>query len=163
MIVGVPRESYPGERRVALVPAVIPGLLKAGLKVIVESGAGTEAGYPDAEYSARGAQVLPERAAVFGAADIIVQVLCPGSNDRTGEEELPLLRQGQMLIGFLRPLGSIETIQAIASKGVSSFAVELMPRTTPRRAWTRCRRWRRSAATRRSSSPLTHCRGYFPC
>ena len=116
MIVGVPQESYPGERRVALVPAVIPGLLKAGLQVIVESGAGTEAGYPDAEYSARGAQVLPERAAVFGAANVIVQVLCPGSNDRTGNEDLPLLRQGQMLIGFLRPLGSIETIQAIASR-----------------------------------------------
>src|SRR5208282_872070 len=130
MIVGVPRESYPGERRVALVPAVIPGLLKAGLQVIVESGAGTEAGYPDAEYSARGAQVLPERATVFGAADVIVQVLCPGSNDRTGNEDIPLLRQGQMLIGFLRPLGSIETIQAIASQGVSSFAVELIPRTT---------------------------------
>ena len=130
MIVGVPRESYPGERRVALVPAVIPGLLKAGLQVIVESGAGTEAGYPDAEYSARGAQVLPERAAVFGAANVIVQVLCPGSNDRTGNEDISLLRQGQMLIGFLRPLGSIETIQAIASQGVSSFAVELMPRTT---------------------------------
>src|SRR5271165_5043397 len=130
MIVGVPRESYPGERRVVLVPAVIPGLLKVGLQVIVESGAGTEAGYPDAEYSARGAQLLPERAAVFGAANVIVQVLCPGSNDRTGNEDIPLLRQGQMLIGFLRPLGSIETIQAIASQGVSSFAVELMPRTT---------------------------------
>ena len=116
MIVGVPRESYPGERRVALVPAVIPGLLKAGLQVVVEAGAGTEAGYPDADYSARGAQVLPERAEVFGAADIIVQVLCHGSNDRTGEEDLPLLRRDQVLIGFLRPLGSIETIREIAEQ-----------------------------------------------
>ena len=56
--------------------------------------------------------------------------MCPGSNDRTGDDDLPRLRQGQALIGFLRPLGSIDTIQAIASKGVTSFAVELMPRTT---------------------------------
>ena len=130
MIVGVPRESYPGERRVALVPAVIPGLVKAGLQVTIEAGAGSEAGYPDAEYSARGAQVVPGRAAVFEAANIIVQVLCPGSNDRTGNEDIPLLRQGQTLIGFLRPLGTVETIRAIASQGVSSFAVEMMPRTT---------------------------------
>ena len=124
MIVGVPRESYPGERRVALVPAVIPGLLKAGLDVVLEAGAGTAAGYPDADYAARGARILPERAGVFGAADVLVQVLCPGSNDRTGDEDVALLRQGQTLIGFLRPLGSIDTIQAIAHKGVSSLAVE---------------------------------------
>ena len=130
MIVGVPRESYPGERRVALVPAVIPSLLKAGLQVIVEAGAGVEAGYPDGEYSSRGAQIVPGRRAVYEAADIIVQILCPGSNDRTGSEDIPLLRHGQMLIGFLRPLGTIETIQAIASQGATSFAVELMPRTT---------------------------------
>jgi proton-translocating NAD(P)+ transhydrogenase subunit alpha len=130
MIVGVTRESYPGERRVALVPAVVPGLLKAGLQVIVEAGAGAEAGYSDADYTARGAQVLPRRGDVFQAADVIVQVLCYGSNDRTGHEDLPLLRDGQGLVGFMRPLGSIETIEAIAGKGVASFAVELMPRTT---------------------------------
>src|SRR3954447_22184713 len=130
MIVGVPRESYPGERRVAVVPAVVPGLLKAGIQVIVEAGAGAEAGYPDASYTARGAQVLARRGDVFQAADIIVQVLCYGSNDRTGHEDMPLLRDGQGLVGFMRPLGSIETIEAIAGKGVASFAVELMPRTT---------------------------------
>src|SRR3954447_328100 len=130
MIVGVPRESYPGERRVAVVPAVVPGLLKAGLQVIVEAGAGAGAGYPDADYSARGAQVLARRGDVFQAADIIVQVLCHGSNDRTGQDDLPLLRREQVLVGFMRPLGSIETIEAIAQKGVTSFSVELMPRTT---------------------------------
>jgi H+-translocating NAD(P) transhydrogenase subunit alpha len=130
MIVGVPRESYPGERRVALVPAVVPGLLKAGLQVVVEAGAGAEAGFPDADYGARGAQVVPGRGDVFQAADIIVQVLCHGSNDRTGKDDLSLLRRDQVLIGFMRPLGSIETIQEIAHKGVTSFSVELMPRTT---------------------------------
>jgi NAD(P) transhydrogenase subunit alpha len=130
MIVGVPRESYPGERRVALVPAVIPGLLKAGLQVVVEAGAGADAGYPDADYAARGAQVVPGRGGVFQAADIVVQVLCYGSNDKTGHEDLPLLRDQQSLIGFMRPLGSLETVEAIARKGVTSFSVELMPRTT---------------------------------
>jgi NAD(P) transhydrogenase subunit alpha len=130
MIVGVPRESFPGERRVALVPAVIPNLTKAGLQVVVEAGAGFAAGYPDADYAAKGAKIVASRAEVFGAADIVVQVLCYGSNDKTGKADVPLFRRGQALIGFLRPLGSIETIQEIAAKGVISFSVELMPRTT---------------------------------
>ena len=130
MIVGVPRESFPGERRVALVPAVIPNLTKAGLQVVVEAGTGFAAGYPDADYAAKGAKIVASRAEVFGGADIVVQVLCYGSNDKTGKEDVPLYQRGQVLIGFLRPLGSIETIQEIASKGVISFSVELMPRTT---------------------------------
>jgi NAD(P) transhydrogenase subunit alpha len=130
MIVGVPRESFPGERRVALVPAVIPNLTKAGLEVVVEAGAGAAAGYPDPDYAAKGAKIVSDRADVFRAADIVVQVLCYGSNDKTGKADVPLFRSRQVLIGFLRPLGSIETIQEIASKGVTSFSVELMPRTT---------------------------------
>jgi NAD(P) transhydrogenase subunit alpha len=130
MIVGVPRESFPGERRVALVPAAIPNLTKAGLEVIVEAGAGAGAGYPDTDYAAKGAKIAASRAEVFRAAQIVVQVLCYGSNDKTGEADLPLFHNGQVLIGFLRPLGSIETIQEVAAKGVISFSVELMPRTT---------------------------------
>jgi H+-translocating NAD(P) transhydrogenase subunit alpha len=130
MIVGVPRESFPGERRVALVPAAIPNLTKAGLEVVVEAGAGAGAGYPDADYIAKGAKIAADRAEVFRAADIVVQILCYGSNDKTGKADLPLFRRGQALIGFLRPLGSIETLQEIAGKGVTSFSVELMPRTT---------------------------------
>jgi NAD(P) transhydrogenase subunit alpha len=130
MIVGVPRESFPGERRVALVPSVIPNLAKAGLEVVIEAGAGVEAGYPDADYAAKGAKVLRDRAEVFRAADLITQVLCYGSNDRTGKADVPLFHRDQVLIGFLRPLGSVETISEIAAKGVTSFSVELMPRTT---------------------------------
>jgi len=130
MIVGVPRETYPGERRVALVPTVIPNLAKTGIEVVIEAGAGVEAGFPDAEYAAKGAKVLGSRAEVFAAADIVIQVLCYGSNDQTGKADLPLLRRNQVLIGFLRPLGSIETIQEIAATGVTSFSVELVPRTT---------------------------------
>ena len=130
MIVGVPREIYPGERRVALVPSVIANLKKANLDVAIERGAGAEAGYPDAEYAAKGAQVLPTRADVFRTADIIVQVLCYGSNDKTGKADIPLLRRDQILVGFLRPLGALETVQSIADAGVTSFSVELMPRVT---------------------------------
>ncbi|MFZ1006019.1 MAG: Re/Si-specific NAD(P)(+) transhydrogenase subunit alpha [Candidatus Sulfotelmatobacter sp.] len=130
MIVGVPRESYPGERRVAIVPAIVPILAKAGFEVVVEVGAGEQAGYPDAAYVDKGAKILPDRASVFTAADIIVQVLCYGSNDVTGKADLPLLRRGQVLIGFLRPFGSAEVIQEIAAAGVTSFSVELVPRTT---------------------------------
>jgi H+-translocating NAD(P) transhydrogenase subunit alpha len=130
MLVGVPRETFPGERRVALVPAVIPNLKKAGLEVIIEAGAGVEAGYPDAEYAAKGAALADGRAEVFAKADIILQVLSYGSNDRTGKDDLPLFRQGQVLIGFLRPLGDVTTVQQIAATGATAFSVELMPRTT---------------------------------
>ena len=130
MIVGVARESYPGERRVALVPAVLPTLAKAGLEVVLEAGAGVEAGYPDAEYVAKGAKILADRAEVFRTAEILTQVLCYGANDRTGKADLPLFHCDQILVGFLRPLGSVETITDIAAKGVTSFSVELMPRST---------------------------------
>jgi H+-translocating NAD(P) transhydrogenase subunit alpha len=130
MIVGVPRETFPGERRVALVPSVVPTLAKSGLEVVVEAGAGIEAGYPDADYTAKGAKIMAERAEVFRTSDIIVQVLALGSNDKTGEADLPLFHRDQVLIGFLRPLGELKTIQQIAATGVTSFAVELMPRTT---------------------------------
>src|SRR5579864_2041986 len=130
MIVGVPRESYPGERRVALVPTVLPHLAKAGLEVIMEAGAGVQAGFPDSEYAAKVARIVADRSEVFRAADIVVQVLCYGSNDQTGKADVPYFRSGQTLIGFLRPFGSLETVQEIAAAGVTSFAIEFMPRTT---------------------------------
>ena len=130
MILGVPTESFPGERRVALVPAVIPNLTKAGLEVVIETGAGMGAGYPDANYIAKGAKTVAGRAEVFKTADVIVQVLCAGSNDKTGDADISLLRHGQTLIGFLRPLGSLPSLQAIAAAGVTAFSVELVPRIT---------------------------------
>ncbi|HEY1462385.1 MAG TPA: Re/Si-specific NAD(P)(+) transhydrogenase subunit alpha [Terriglobales bacterium] len=130
MIVGVPKEIYPGERRVALTPAVIPNLTKVGFEIVIESGAGAAAGYPDEQYTEKGAKVLPDRASVFSTAEIITQVLCYGANDVNGSEDLRLFRHGQILLGFLRPLGSAEVVQQIANTGVTSFCVELIPRTT---------------------------------
>ncbi len=130
MIIGVPRESYPGERRVALVPMVVPGLAKAGFDVIIEAGAGVEAGYPDTQFTEKGAKIVATRAEVFRQADIVVQVLCYGSNDVNGRDDLKQMRRGQVLVGFLRPLGSVEVVREIAQAGLTSFAVELIPRTT---------------------------------
>lgn len=130
VIIGVPKESYPGERRVALVPKLLPNLQKIGLQVAVETGAGVESGYLDADFEARGGEILPDRASLFQKSDIIVQVLCHGSNDITGRLDVPLFRKDQFLFGFLRPLGSREVVQEIASTGIASFAVELMPRIT---------------------------------
>ncbi len=130
MIVGVPRESYPGERRVALTPAVVPNLAKIGLEVVIQAGAGASAGYPDSAYTDKGAKLLPDRAAVFAQAEVILQVLCHGANDVTGAQDVPLYRRDQVVIGFLRPLGTKEVVQQVADAGVTSFAVELMPRIT---------------------------------
>jgi NAD(P) transhydrogenase subunit alpha len=130
VIIGVPKETYPGERRVALVPMVIPMLTKAGFEVVVETNAGLQAGYPDSQYTEKGAQIVVAREALFEKADIVLQVLCYGSNDLTGKHDLPLLRKDQLLIGFLRPFGSREVISEIAGRGVTTFSVELVPRTT---------------------------------
>lgn len=130
MVIGVPKESFPGERRVALVPSVLPSLEKAGFQAVIETGAGVAAGYLDEEFTAKGAKIVSSRAEVFQAADIITQVLCYGSNDKTGREDLPLLRRNQYLVGFLRPLASPKTVEEIAATGAIALALELTPRIT---------------------------------
>ncbi len=130
MIVGVPRESYPGERRVALVPGVIPNLAKAGLEVVIEAGAGDEAGYPDALYTDKGAKVLASRAEVFASADIIVQVLSYGANDRHGQSRYSLVQAWPSADWISAAAGDVQTLQEIAAAGATSFSVELMPRIT---------------------------------
>ncbi len=130
MIIGVPKEGFPGERRVAVVPAVIPTLAKVGCEVLVESGAGAAAGYPDTLYVDKGARTASTRAEVFASADAVFQVLGHGANDKTGRADLELLRPGQALIAFLRPLGSPETVKEIADTGAVAFAIEFMPRIT---------------------------------
>lgn len=130
MIIGVPKEIYPGERRVALVPTVVPSLKKAGLDVIIQAGAGLESGYRDSDYVEKGATIVPDRTVVFQQADVVLQVLCYGSNDRNGDQDLPHLRRGQVLIGFLRPLGTVDILNRLKETGVTSLSVELMPRIT---------------------------------
>ena len=122
MTVGVPRESASGETRVALIPASIPPIKKAGLDVIVEAGAGVAAGFPDDQYRAQGATVA-SRADVFGKADIILQV-------RAAPGDPSVLRRQQSVIGFADPLGAPAGIAALAKSGATVFSMELMPRIT---------------------------------
>ena len=122
MRVGAPKESWPGETRVALIPSGAALLKKAGLDVIIEQNAGAAAGFPDAAYVEAGAQIGP-RADVFSTSDIILQV-------RSVPAELSLLRSGQTVIGFADPLGSPDAVSAIATRGATAFSMELMPRIT---------------------------------
>jgi NAD(P) transhydrogenase subunit alpha len=122
MRVGIPKETFPGETRVALVPAAVPPLVKSGLEVVVESGAGVAAGFPDEMYRTQGA-ALASRQEVFGTSDIVLQV-------RAVPAEASLLRRGQTVIGFADPLGAPRTIKEIAPSGVNLFSMELMPRIT---------------------------------
>jgi NAD(P) transhydrogenase subunit alpha len=129
MIAGVPKETYPGERRVAVVPGVVPALTKARVSVLVEAGAGDAAGFSDAEYRDKGAAVV-ERAEVFARADVILQVRTPGANPDAGTADLALMRKGQAVIGLAEPLGAPEAAKAAAERGVTLFGLELMPRIT---------------------------------
>jgi len=129
MIVGVPKETFPGERRVAIVPASVPTLTKAGLEVVVQSGAGEAAGFPDAQYAERGARIASTREEVF-AADVILQIRAAGANRASGTDDLPLLRAGQVLIGMCQPLGEPKLLSQFARRGLSIFALELLPRIT---------------------------------
>jgi H+-translocating NAD(P) transhydrogenase subunit alpha len=128
-LVGVPRETFPEERRVAVAPRTCDVLKKAGVGVILERGAGVPAGFPDSEYEARGA-ILASRAEVFEQAGIIAQVRTLGSNPEAGLEDLALFRHGQLLVGFADPLSAPEECLKLAERGVSLVAMELVPRIT---------------------------------
>jgi NAD(P) transhydrogenase subunit alpha len=129
LTIGVPRETFPGERRVALTPRATETLGKLGAGVIIEQSAGADAGFPDQQYVARSARV-GTRAEVFEQADIVVQVRSLGANPSQGRADLPLLRDGQIVIGFGEPLTAAEEASELARAGVSFFAMELMPRIT---------------------------------
>ena len=126
--IGVPRETFPGERRVALVPRSCDALGKLGASVVVEQSAGVEAGFLDEQYATRGARSASRRE-VF-RADVILQVRSLGANPEAGRADLALLHPGQTVIGFGEPLTALDQDSALARTGVSFFAMELMPRIT---------------------------------
>lgn len=126
---GIVRETFPQERRVALVPRQCEALKKAGLEVVIEQSVGMAAGFPDELYVARGARI-GSREDVFREAEILAQVRCLGANPDAGRSDLPLLRQGQTLIGFGEPLTALEECSQLAAAGVSMLALELVPRIT---------------------------------
>ncbi len=130
MIIGVPKESYPGENRVALVPSSIPPLKKAGLEVLLEAGAGVNAGFPDSAYQEKGAGLEEIRALLFEKADVLLQVRAGGANPGAVETDLALLRPKHTIIAFLDPLSQPEEIHKLAAVGATSFSMELVPRIT---------------------------------
>ncbi|MCZ6778754.1 MAG: Re/Si-specific NAD(P)(+) transhydrogenase subunit alpha [Acidobacteria bacterium] len=130
MIVGVPLESNPQERRVALVPALVPILAKAGLEILVEKGAGEKAGFPDVAYEERGARIASDRRQLFSSADLLAQVHGPAANHDGGQADLALYRSGQVVVGLLNPLGAPQGARQLAETGVTAFSLELLPRVS---------------------------------
>lgn len=128
--VGVPRETFPGERRVAITPRAMDVLAKSGVEFLIEPSAGAAAGFPDSEYAERGARIAGSRVEVFASAEIVLQVRTPGANPQAGRADLALLRRGQTLIGFGEPLNSPGETMELAERWVTSFAMELIPRIT---------------------------------
>lgn len=128
MNISILRETFPHERRVAVVPASIPALRKTGCEVLVETGAGEAAGHLDEAYRAKEARIV-DRATALGA-DIILAVRTAGANAEVGQADLAALRPGQVLIGSCDPLGRPEIIQQVASTGAVLFGLELIPRIT---------------------------------
>ena len=123
MIVSAPAETAAGERRVALVPEAARALVQAKLEVVVQAGAGAAAGFDDASYEQAGARVVGDVAAALGA-DLVLKVRGPDAN------EIAQLREGAVLIGFLRPFDDPQLARRLAERRVSAFAMELMPRIT---------------------------------
>ncbi len=128
MKVAVVKETFPGEQRVALAPANVQQLGKKGFDVIVESGAGSIAGFPDSDYTAKGATIATSREELF-AADAVLCVRAPAEGE-PGEADRALLREGLIVIGMCDPLGAAEGTRQIAERGASLFSMELIPRIT---------------------------------
>ena len=130
MIAGIPKETFPGQNQVALVPDHVPTLKKAGLEIMIEAGAGNPAGYPDELYKEKGAQLAGSRKEVFQRSDIILQVQAFGANPEKGMEDLELIREGQAVVAFLDPLAAAESVKKLAERRLKAFSMELMPRIT---------------------------------
>jgi len=130
MIAGIVKETFPGERRVAVIPDHLPALKKKGVEVIVETGAGSEAGFPDNMYEAKGAAINKNRAEVIGKANVILQIRNAGANPDKFESDLSYFMKDQACIAFLEPVGEPEQLKKLADTGITAFSMELMPRIT---------------------------------
>lgn len=130
LLVGIPKETFPGERRVAVIADLVPLFGKAGMTVVVESGAGLRSGLSDDDYRSKGAEVAPDRKSVFDRSDVILQVRGLGANPEQGKTDLDLFRKNQTLVALFEPLTAKDEVTAIAQRGVNAFAMELIPRIT---------------------------------
>jgi NAD(P) transhydrogenase subunit alpha len=124
MLIGVPTETVPGERRVALVPETVGRLVKGGHEVLVQRGAGASAAFVDAEYEKAGATLAADAGEVYAKADFVAKVARPT------DAELALMRPGQALLGFLSPLGDPKSVEAYAARKITALSMDAIPRTT---------------------------------
>jgi NAD(P) transhydrogenase subunit alpha len=128
MRIGVPKETAPGERRVALVPESCKKLKQAGYEIAIEAGAGASAGYPDDAYRDVGVALEPDPTALLGAADVTLRIGPPATD--AGRDEVAWLRSGAIYLGSLMPLRHLRAVRALAARGVTAFATDAIPRTT---------------------------------
>ncbi len=124
MVIGVPKERAPGERRVALVPETVARLTKSGTEVRIETGAGEAAAFLDADYEKAGAAIVPDASALYGSADLIVRVARPDA------AEIGAMREGSAVLGFLSPLGDPAYVEALAARKLTALSMDAIPRTT---------------------------------
>lgn len=130
MIIAVPKEILPGEKRVAVTPDVSSKLIKAGFEVHIQKGAGLEAGFIDEKYTASGARVVDDLKKLYADADIILKVQRPLVHPELKQDELDLFKKGSLLITFLYPLNYSETAGKCAEKGIDAISMDFIPRTT---------------------------------
>jgi len=130
MLIGVPRETASGERRVALVPEVVQQLARAGHRVIIERDAGLRAGFTDEAYQTAGAEIADSATEIYASSQMILKVQRPGLTAGTGEAELDMLKEGTVLIGLLQPASDPALFQQLAERRIISCSMELVPRTT---------------------------------
>jgi NAD(P) transhydrogenase subunit alpha len=130
MIIAVAKETYPNERRVALVPASVPALVKSGNRVRIETGAGIAAGFIDDAFRQSGAEIVTDRRELFQSADVLLQVRGLGANPSAGDRDLDLIRDGLVIVAPFDPLGNPTAVQRAAERGATLFAMELIPRIT---------------------------------
>jgi NAD(P) transhydrogenase subunit alpha len=129
MHIGVPRETSPGERRVALVPESCKKLIQTGYTIAIEAEAGVKAGLPDALYRELGVTVERDPAALLGSADLVLKVNAPVTRDGQGDET-PWMRSGAVYVGSLMPLRNLGAVRALAARGITAFSTDAIPRTT---------------------------------
>jgi H+-translocating NAD(P) transhydrogenase subunit alpha len=125
-LIGVPRETATGEKRVATVPDIVEKLVKLGFRVGVQSGAGDAANFADDTYRAAGAEIVPDAAGLWGRADVVFKVRAPSA------EELSLMREGSALVSFIWPAQNPELLRALAAKKATVLAIDALPRTLSR-------------------------------
>jgi H+-translocating NAD(P) transhydrogenase subunit alpha len=129
MRIGVPKETAPGERRVALVPESAKKLIQAGYEVAIEAGAGDDAGYLDGAYREAGATIASDAAALLGSSDLVLKVGPPAVGGG-GRDETGWMRPGAIYLGSLMPLRNHDAVRALASRGITAFSTDAIPRIT---------------------------------